>query len=179
MVLVTAFLFVLTVLFSALYIFMGGELFFTLAITVGTFLYHFVMRFFAGWFVNAVTRKKYNPNSFWFREKSFEPKLYKFLNVKSWKNKMPSWNPDSFDLKKYSPDEIVQGMCVAELVHELIIVLGYFSLLFCLFTDSPKDNIPVFLITSILAGGIDSVFVVMQRYNRPRILKLKKHKREL
>ena len=31
---------------------------------------------------------------------------------------------------------------------------------------------PVFIITSVLAAACDMAFVVMQRYNRPRLIKL-------
>ena len=30
----------------------------------------------------------------------------------------------------------------------------------------------VFFITSVLAAGVESMFVIMQRYNRPRIIKM-------
>ena len=31
---------------------------------------------------------------------------------------------------------------------------------------------PVFLITSLLSAGVESMFVMMQRYNRPRVIKM-------
>jgi len=31
---------------------------------------------------------------------------------------------------------------------------------------------PVFIVTSVLAAGCDTLFVMMQRYNRQRIMKL-------
>lgn len=158
--------------------YLGTEMLFVLAITSGTFLYHFVMRLFVGWLVNVVSKKTYNADSFWFREKRFEQRLYKLLRVKQWKSRIPSYAPDSFSLKKHTVDEIIQNMCIAELVHEFIIVLGYGSVLFCLFTESPRDNIAVFLITAVIAGGIDLIFVIMQRYNRPRVLGLKRHTRK-
>ena len=30
----------------------------------------------------------------------------------------------------------------------------------------------VFFITSVLAAGVESMFVIMQRYNRPRVIKM-------
>ncbi|MGN1201757.1 MAG: hypothetical protein ACI4RF_00565, partial [Eubacterium sp.] len=86
-------LFIMTAVFSVLYICIGYDVFFTLAITLGTFLYYFALRLFVGWIVNAVSKKPYNTDDFWFRQKRFEPALYKQLKVKSWKNKMPTYDP--------------------------------------------------------------------------------------
>ena len=95
-------------------------------------------------------------------------KLYKKLNVKQWKSKVPAWSPESFETKHHTLNEIVQAMCNAEVVHELIIVFSFVPILFSL-----KYGVPlVFIITSIIAALTDSVFVIIQRYNRPRIVKL-------
>ena len=58
-------------------------------------------------------------------------------------------------------------MCQAEIVHEVIVVLSFLPLLAAI----PFGAFPVFLITSLLAAMYDLTFVIMQRYNRPRILK--------
>ena len=66
--------------------------------------------------------------------------------------------------------QIVLNMCHAELVHELIIVLSFTSLFFAI----PFGALPVFLITALLAALFDGIFVIIQRYNRPRIAALAK-----
>ena len=61
-------------------------------------------------------------------------------------------------------------MCGAEVVHELIIVFSFLPLIFSGLLDSFYE----FLFTSIIAALVDSVFVIIQRFNRPRVIKLLK-----
>lgn len=112
--------------------------------------------------------KKYDYNSKWFTQKSFEKKLYKFLKVKKWKEKVPSWSPGAFSLGNNTLHNIAIGMCNAEAVHEVIVVLSFVPILFSIEYGVPA----VFIITSILAAAVDMVFVIVQRYNRPRIVKI-------
>ena len=107
----------------------------------------------------------------WFRVSAAEQKLYKTLRVKKWKGKMATYDPSCFDPKLHSWDEIAQAMCQAELVHEVIMVYSYLPVLAAI----PFGALPVFVITSLLAACFDAMFVIMQRYNRPRILKLMEH----
>lgn len=64
--------------------------------------------------------------------------------------------------------EIVEASCQAEIIHEIIMV---FSLLPIILIPFLGGNIAIIL-TSILAMLFDSLFVIIQRYNRPRIIKL-------
>ena len=59
-------------------------------------------------------------------------------------------------------------MCQAELVHEVNIAVSFVPILFSVWVGA----LPVFVITSILAAGYDLLFVILQRYNRPRVLRL-------
>lgn len=117
--------------------------------------------------VNLVYKKR-NYNAKWFQPRAFEKKLYKMLKVKKWKEKIPTWSPEGFDTKSHTLSEIAEGMCGAEVVHEVIVVLSFVPVLFSLEFGAPA----VFIITSILAAATDTVFVIVQRYNRPRIVKL-------
>ena len=60
-------------------------------------------------------------------------------------------------------------MCQSEIVHELIFVLSFVPIIEIVWFGTPL----VFIITSILAALYDLLFVIMQRYNRNRILRLK------
>ena len=83
---------------------------------------------------------------------------------------MPTFDPDSFDLKKHTFGEIVRATCIAEITHEIIMPLSFLPLL-----AIPRYGAaPVFVITSILAAAFDGVFVIMQRCNRPRLVRLQK-----
>ena len=139
-----------------------------LAITAGTFAYHLLMRLAVGLVFDKALNNHVDYRRGWFRLRSFEPRLYGWLRVAQWKTGMPTYDPEAFDRHKHTWDEIAQAMCQAELVHEVIVVLSFMPLVASIWLG----EMPVFLITSLLAAGFDLMFVVMQRYNRPRILKI-------
>lgn len=63
---------------------------------------------------------------------------------------------------------LAQVTCQAELGHETIVVLSFVPIV----AGHWLGGYPAFIITSILAAMFDMMFVIMQRYNRQRILKL-------
>ena len=65
-------------------------------------------------------------------------------------------------------------MCQAELVHEMIVVLSFVPIVAGVWFGA----YPVFVITSALAAMLDLMFVMVQRYNRQRVIKLMKYKEE-
>lgn len=136
----------------------------SLAITFGTTFYHFAMRLAVG----SVVPNTFDHRSPWFQPKSFEADLYKKLHLKKWKDHMPTYDPRLFSLKDNTLDGIVKNMCQAEVVHEVIALCSFIPLLFSLVWDS----FGVFLITSLLAAALDLSFVMLQRYNRPRLVRL-------
>ena len=158
----------LTVFFVILYGNTESDMILTLAITFGTISYHFAMRLVTGSVINLLLNNHVDYRKRWFRVSAMEENLYKKMKVKKWKGKMATYDPSCFDSKIHSWDEIAQAMCQAELVHEVIIVLSFFPV----FAAIPFGTLPVFVITSVLAACFDAMFVVMQRYNRPRIIKL-------
>lgn len=160
----TSLLFVITTVFSIIYTSTKNALCLTLAITFGTTFYHFAMRLFVG----NITKKRFDYKSLWFCEKGFEKKLYSLLKVKIWKDKIPSYNPATYFTKDTDLNEIVNTMCRNEVVHETIALLSYVPILF----SNVFDAAAVFIITSIFACCFDLIFVIMQRYNRPRVIKI-------
>ncbi len=147
-------------------------LWFSLTITAATAFYHFAMRLAVGTVVDTLTKNGINCESRWFCEKKFEKKLYKLMQVKKWKHFIPTWEPQKFSLEHNDMKKIIENMCAAEIIHEIIILLGYVSLLFIFFTPDPKEYIWIFAITAFFAGCCDAFFVILQRYNRPRIVKI-------
>lgn len=133
------------------------------AISTGTTCYHFAMRLLVGGVVPHLIRHPRKRK--WFQQRNFEPELYAALKVKCWKDHMPTYDPASFSLRHHSLDEILHNCCVSEAVHEVIMVFSFVPLLFSLLWGA----FPVFLITSLLAAAFDGCFVIMQRYNRPRL----------
>ena len=165
---ITFICFLATVVFLVLYNYVGLKLFLSLTITFGTFVYHLGIRLIIGLIINSVMKNKADYNRKWYQIHPWEKKLYKFLKVKKWKNRMPTYNKSFFDVTKHSWDEIAQSSCQAEIVHEVIIVFSFVPVIFSIWLG----DLPVFLLTSIGAALMDLMFVIIQRYNRPRVLKM-------
>jgi len=157
-----------TVLFAVLFQFYHSDVILSLAITSGTICYHFVMRLLTGLFYNHFMQNRADYRKPWYDLKPWESALYKKLHVKDWKSKVPTYDHDLFDPRKHSWDEIAQAMCQSELVHETIVVLSFLPMLASIWFGS----FGVFAITSVFAAGIDMVFVIVQRFNRPRIIQI-------
>ena len=155
--------------FFLLYYFINIGLFLTAAITFGTAAYHFCIRLVIGMLFNIKMQNKADYTKKWYRGSSLEQKLYQKMNIKKWKNKMPTYNIDIFDASKHSWDEIAQAMCQSELVHETNIVFSFLPMIASIWLGA----FSVFFVTSILSAVFDLMFVFMQRYNRSRILKMK------
>ena len=100
---------IVTILMAVLFVNFETDVLFSLAITFGTIAYHFVMRILVGGIVNTIMCNKADYSKKWYRLRPFEEKLYKKLKVKNWKKKMPTYDPDIFDIKKkYSNEKIVE-----------------------------------------------------------------------
>jgi len=145
----------------------------TVCITCGTVFYHFAMRMAVGTVYHAIFHNHIRYTHRWFQPRRFEKRLYALLRVKRWKHVMPTYDPHTFDPKQHTLDELAQAMCQSELVHETIAVLSFLPLLMAI----PFGEFWVFLFTSLGAALFYSFFIVLQRYNRPRVLRLMKRKK--
>lgn len=159
--------FLLTFLFAGLH-FTGYRWALPYAITFGTCFYHFAMRLLVGYLLNEKMQNRANYGKPRYQLHPLEVKLYKRLKVKQWKGRMPTYDPKAFDPKYHTWDEIAQATCQAETVHEVLILLSFLPLLAAI----PFGSFGVFLLTSLAAALYDLTFVIMQRYNRPRIIRL-------
>ena len=158
----------LTILFSIIYQFNSNTVRLSIAITFGTISYHFLMRLAVGYAINGIFHNRFNYNKKWFLEKKFEKRLYEVLKVKKWKDKMPTFAPEMLDFKVHTWEEIAGAMCQSEVVHSIIAVLCFVPILATLVWGT----FWVFFITSVLSACVESMFVIMQRYNRPRVKKM-------
>lgn len=136
------------------------------AVTCMTFAYHFDIRLIIGYII-PLFKEKINVDSRYFKVSETEKNIYKKLNVKNWKSKVPTYNPDEFDIKKNSIEQLIINCCNSEIVHTANIFASYIPILFSIRFGS----MPVFIITSVLASIYDLQFVVLQRFNRPRLIK--------
>ena len=145
----------------------------TAAIICGMFSYHMGIRFLSPVLLTAAFHRSYDPNGRYFRQRAWEPRLYRLLRVKNWKRHVIAYDPGEFSLSLHTPTEIVSNMCHAETVHALIVFLSFTSLLFAI----PFGAFSAFLITAIGAAAVDLSLVIVQRYNRPRMQRLAENAR--
>ena len=170
MISTTVISFVILLLSGGVYYYTHIRILFTVMVTFLTIFYHLGMRLAVGYSIDAKYHNHMDYTKKWFQEKPFEATLYKKLQVKKWKKFFPSFNPEDFQLKNNSIEEIIQMTCQAEVVHEIIIVFSFVPILFTIWFGS----LEVFIITSCLSALFDSIFVIMQRFNRPRLMRLVK-----
>ena len=158
----------LTVLFAILNRLHPAGALLSLAITFGTISYHVLIRLLIGLGFNLTMHNRADVHAAWFQPRAWEKPLYDKLRVKRWKKRMPTYQPELFDPKRHTWDEIAQAMCQAELVHETIVLASFLPLIASVWFG----DFGVFLITSVLAALFDLVFVIMQRFNRPAVVRI-------
>lgn len=144
-----------------------GLIFLLLAITFGTIAYHLLMRALVSIVVTLVMHNQANPHNSWFRERRFEARFFRWLKIRQWKVWVPTYAPELFDLSKHTPSDVLGVMCQAEVVHEVIIPLSFVPIAFSHWFGA----LPVFVLTSIGAATCDLLLVLLQRYNRPRLMR--------
>lgn len=158
------------VLMFAFFIFMvntSKHIFLTLGITSMTICYHFTVRLVIGSIADRVKLSQFKPGSWRFRERGFEKKLYKALRVKKWKKFAPTYDDSKFDLSKNPTENVIGETCRAESVHWLCIAASLVSISFA----AVFGSLLAFLITGVLGALFDLIFVIIQRYNRPRLMR--------
>ncbi len=140
------------------------------SITFMTIFYHLAVRLLFGeWILIKIIPA--NPDykiKYFDSDNKFERKLYDFLKLKKAISDAPTYSPDEFSKEKHSWGEIASATVRSEIVHTVNVFLSFVPLLFTLRFGS----FPVFLITSLLAAGFDLYFVMLQRYNRPRLKRI-------
>ena len=134
-----------------------------------TIMYHFWVRIIMG-NVSKLFKKHINYKQWWFREKRFEKEFYKLIRVKDWKGKALTYNPESFSLKDNSLEAIANTMTKSELDHWINEIISLSTLLFALIWV----HFWIFLISALAAMIFDSQFIIIQRYNRPRVMRILK-----
>ena len=146
-----------------------------IGITAFTIMYHFWVRIIMG-NVSKLFKKHINYKQWWFKERKFEKKLYKFLRVKEWKGKALTYNPEQFSLKENSLEKIANTMAKSEVDHWINEIISVSTMFFAIIWG----QFWIFCLTAIIAMIFDSQFIIIQRYNRPRIVKiLEREKRKI
>lgn len=143
-----------------------------IGVTTFTIMYHLWLRIIMG-NVTKLFNKHINYNQWWFKQRNFEKGLYNVLRVKKWKGRALTYNPELFSLKDNSLESIANTMVKAELDHWMNEIISLSTLLFSFIWG----EFWIFAITAFIAMLFDAQFIVIQRFNRPRIIKILK-KRE-
>ena len=131
--------------------------------------------FFAG---RIVPKGWFKPEKGWFRSFSFERNgsVYEKLGIRKWHKKVPDMSrilPGWMPAKKLSGDYgeklpvMIRETCVAEVVHITVSIAG----LRCLWMWPGVGGVTVTAIHIIL---LNLPFILIQRYNRPRLIRLQK-----
>ena len=130
-----------------------------------TIVYHFKLRLIMGEWTKkwGITYK--HP---WFHPRRFEKKLYKLLRVRSWRGKVLTYDPSAFDVKTRTYEEIANAMSKAECDHLINELISLSTLLFGLIWG----EMWIFALTAVVGMLFDAQFILVQRYNRPTVVRL-------
>jgi len=130
-----------------------------------TILYHFWLRILLG----CVTQRlPIRYTAWWFKERRFERRLYKLLRVRKWKGKVLTYDPDAFSMEKHSYEEIAYAMAKAETDHWINELISLSTMFFPLLWGAPW----LFISTGIVGMLFDMQFILVQRFNRPIIVRV-------
>lgn len=157
----------LMILSFILFIIHKDKLSIALFATFITIWYHFFMRWIIGNVVGPMLLGV-NSNNKWFHQTKIENKFYRILHVKDWKKFLPTYDSTLFNLKTQSLDDIINNMCQAELIHEIMFIFSLVPIAFSIYFG----DLYIFVLTSIVAMMFELCFIIVQRYNRERLVKL-------
>lgn len=150
---------------------------YTLMIVFINFGYHFTYRPIVGFIVKAFGNKV-NVESKTYRIKSAETKRLEKIGIKKWKDALPAWDRDSFvltlaDIKSADKLQLaLRGNICAEIVHHTNFFLS-FATCFLAFVPTLRPLWYVFFVTGFVTAVVaDLPYVLIQRYNRFRLLAL-------
>lgn len=157
-------------LVAALFYCLSPDWCFTLAVSFTVVFYQLVVRLIIYYSVRAVLkREKFYYENRYFKEKRWEPKLYKLMGVRGLKNKFPPFFPQKLTLDKL--DRLIRETCLMEIAHAVVIPLGYIPFVFAMIAGEWAFSIPL-LVVALSGGLIDFYALAAQRYNRPRLIRL-------
>lgn len=122
---------------------------------------------------------RFNTQAFPFRLYEFEQsgKLYEKLSIKKWQNKLPDMSRlfaklmPKKELTECTEEKLIimiNETCVAELTHIVLALSGFWCIIVC------GDIFSVICSVLYFVGNIR--FVMIQRYNRPRLERLLRKK---
>lgn len=106
---------------------------------------------------------------FWFNQAKWEKNLYKKLKVKTWKNKLPTYDSSIFKIKTGSKEDVIKLMIQSENVHLILIFSSFLPILW----SRTLGHLGMMIVLAFIFSIIHIPFVIVQRFNLPRIINAK------
>lgn len=134
-----------------------------------------IFAFFTG---RILPKRWFRSDLFPYRSWAFEKegRIYDSLKIRRWQNKVPDMSrilPKLMPAKNLSGNyrermpRMLQETCVAEMIHSLLCVTG----LYCLKLWPGNGGIVIVILYIVI---FNLPFILIQRYNRPRLMKITK-----
>ncbi|WP_172256337.1 hypothetical protein [Saccharibacillus deserti] len=126
--------------------------------------------------VRFLPKSWYEGNDWFFAERSFEKKVYKKIRLDRWKDRLPEggglWKFQKRNLNEelnvaYA-DKFILETKYGEVGHLAMAILG-----FACIAVNPGDYVGMALLCAIVNLIVQIPFCLIQRYNRPRLVRLR------
>lgn len=153
-------------------------MYFNIIMTLSNIIFWITLHFFMGYMVN-----KYKDfidfNRDFYTVNEREIKFYNHMKIRKWKDKLPQFNYyfDKSHLQSKSIkyiDLFILDTKIAGLSHLMVGCFGFTSLLFIYFVSDPMKYIKLFMIIAIVMFFVQIPFIMIQRYNRFRLIRFRK-----
>ena len=159
----------IAVALAAFIVYYGGFCDSNIVLWIGIVSFMIVYHFWVRLIMGAISKHwGINYKHPWFKPLPFERGLYRFLRVREWRDKVLTFNPDEFLMAKRTLPQIADTMAKAEVDHWVNEIISITAIFFSLIWGA----FPVFLLTSVAAMIFDAQFIVVQRFNRPKVVRL-------
>lgn len=127
-----------------------------------------------------VQTRWFDPNRRFFTVSDWEMRVFRKIGLPKWKDRLPQFNPE-FDKRHLKSgrdtaylDRFLFITCRAEVIHYVIGVLGWLSLVFCLLSADRTAWLIRYAVIALAIQLANLPFAWIQRYNRKRLLSVRK-----
>lgn len=142
----------------------------TVLLIFGIIMLNIAFQFIARLIINTICEGVFengiNSSSDYFKTSDFEDRLYNSIGVKKIKKQLPVIDRTNFSLRRHSMQNIIDVGCEIEVEHELGMAASLLGIMLAI----PFGEMWLFVIFAVLAVLFDFVVVIIQRYNRPRLI---------
>lgn len=160
--------------FLGLFVREKNDAFLVIGVLAMILSYHVTVRLVIEMACEAAMKNGVDPSAEWYETSEAELRFYKAVGMRRFKSRLPKLDETDFTLRKQSIEDIIDATCRVEVRHEVNMIASFLVLFFTIFFG----QIWLFLITSIAAALVDFSFVAVQRYNRPRLVRVAKKQRQ-